>query len=201
MRSILLPALLISSFCSLGSASCNKSFREDTSPIPAIEAGDETIVMRGFGQKAAQGLLHVRVYEDSAPEGLITVVLPKLNCKLDSCAEFKAIRDGNKYPIGAFKKDDTEYRFPLSQLIQDETKVLASHQGAYRLLLRYFYENDEGEQQRVISGRVYLTILKGQYTPLVCNSPDVVVSENIFEGCNVQFTTKGRTALCGNCGE
>ena len=181
-------------------ASCH-SFREDTLPLSAFDGNDETIVMQGFGQKAALGLLHVRVHEESVPDGMITVIFPKLNCKLESCAEIKAIRDGNIYPIGSFKVGENEHKFPLSSLIRDDTHVLPQYDGAYRLIIEYYYETDEGEQHRKMSGRVFLSVLKKGYVPVACNSPDIAVIETVFPGCEAQFTTKGRAALCGQCKE
>jgi len=156
--------------------------------------------MTGCGKRASDGMLHCRLSKGARPSTRIRVLLPKLSCKRESCAEIAVVRkDGTLVPIGGIPEGKTSYAFPVSKITGDPDVIDKAHGGPYRLLIDAFYQFD-GEEWRVKGqGIVYLTVMDRGYKQLACDSPDVQWALKITRQCEAQYSTKFRSTLCGEC--
>lgn len=167
--------------------------------MSARDAGQPTIIFSGGGDGPRRGGIFVEVPEGARPEAvMLTITMPKLNCERESCATFDVVRkDGTIYPIGGIPKGQYDLVFALSAVTGATAPVTRQIAGPYRILGDAYLQADDGEHRALLEGIVYVTVLKAGYVGLGCNGPDVAWSVGLWSGCSAQFTTKMRTALCG----
>lgn len=171
--------------------------------MSAREAGQLTLIFSGGGDGPRRGLLHVEQSEGSNPElSMISMTLPKLNCKRESCATFDVIRkDGTIAPLGGIPKGKFTLEVPLSAITGSSDPIARPAGGPYRILVEAFLEADDGEHKALMEGVVYVSVLKSGYVGLSCDGADTAWSVSLAKkkGCSAHYSTKMRTALCGEC--
>ena len=174
------------------------SLRQDTSVLSAAAANDMTLIFSGCSENNRDGMILCRSSSGAGQTTEITIHMPKLNCDREVCAQLDIVRkDGTIHPLGAIPKGDTALVFKLSQVTGSTGPVTPGMGGPYRVLSEAFYEH-EGEEWRVLGvGIIYLLVLKPGYVPLGCGSPDMAWRLKLRKKCEAQYSTKMRTALCG----
>lgn len=188
---------LISIGLILTAATCG--INQDTSAMSAYDGGQNTILFTGGGDGPRRGGLFVEVPEGADPTMVkIYITMPKLNCDRSSCASFDVIRkDSSIHPLGAIPKGEFDLSFTLAELTGLSKVVDRDYAGPWIVLGDVFVSASDGEHREVMRGHIEVVVLKRGYVGLNCNGPDVAWSVQLWGGCSGQYTTKGRTALCG----
>lgn len=188
---LFLPIVFIGATCT--------NVKPDSSIQSAIQAGDESAILKGCGLGHQNGLIHCRVADGSDMTQTVTVTVPLVDCKFDSCATITGFqKNGNSVALGSIPKGQTELEFPLSKLVGGKTAD-KKHGGPYRVLIELEYINKKAGWKQAQSGVVYVSILEKGYHVLNCDSSNAVWKLAVSETCEIQFSTKMRTALCGEC--
>lgn len=185
--SLLVIALLVSA--------CGSSPKKDSSTYSAIEANDMTLIMSGCGEKPYRGMLLCRVPEGGASDARISIHVPAIT------AEFVVVRkDGSIHPIGTADPAGN-LSLTLGELTGLDGPVVPWFGGPYRVLGELHYELEGQPAKEIVSGLVYVLVIKKGYVSLGCESPDAVWNREIPGGCRAEYTTAMRSAICGeSCG-
>ncbi len=194
MRHHLLPILF--SFPLLA-ASCD--IKEDTSELTALEGGDLSVIMTTDGEDGPRkGLSHVYLLEGSPPQARVKLFVPGVHCERDNCVEATAVRkDGRMVPLGGVEEGESELVFSLAKLTALPDIVARDDGGPYRILVDVYQKIDGGDRLIKTVGIVYITVLRKGYARLTCDSPNTAYTVKIKKKCDAQFSTKGRSSLCG----
>lgn len=188
---LLLVALAVA--C-LGS-SCK--IKEDSSKLTGTDGRDLAVVLSTDEDGHRRGLAHIYTRDGSDGSEKITLTLPTVKCPSESCIEVLGIdQAGNLIPIDSLPKGENKVEFELKTLTGD---VSLTDSGPYRLLINVTQTIDGEEYLRRAKGVIYVTVLVRGYSRVSCNSGDIAYSEEIKSGCEAQYTTKMRSAICGDC--
>lgn len=179
-------------------ATCN-NVKTDSSLMSPMEAGDQSAIMMGCGLGHQNGVLSCRLGHQTDITQMITVTVPMVDCPGESCASVIGFqKNGNIIPLGSIPKGQVQLKFPLSKLIGD-TVAEKNHGGPYRILIELDYTNKRTEWKQAAEGVIYIMVLDAGYHQLNCDSSNAVWKLPVSPSCEIQFSTKLRAALCGDC--
>lgn len=186
---------------SLFASSCKEPRIFDLS-VSAAEGNDVTVVLSGCGEGFHDGYLFCRVVEGLPADQIITINIPKVDCERDNCALLQFFTpEGQLGFAGGFKRGENEQKVPLSKIIDSE-KISKEHDNEYRFRLDIRFKDADGYEHVIeTKGLVRVWIKKEGYTSLACDDPETGWKGEMKKGCSAEWSTAGRTALCGTCGK
>lgn len=197
LRKKILPVSFFFAAC-VGVSQCS-SIPTDTSAI-AVEGNDQTIILQAPGGQSQKGYLFLQQNEGTLPSDVISLIVPKVTCKRDSCVRFKFFRkDGSAGFTAGIPKGDTRFNIKLSDIVGHSDGVSAQDEGEYSAVVQIYFLKDDGfEYSMLQNGFVRLNVLSKGYAPVGCNDPSVAWISRVKDQCEAQFTTAGRSAVCGS---
>lgn len=172
------------------------------SSMSADDGNDSTAFVSACGQPLRAGYVFCRAHAGSDPAAVqVTLVVPKVDCKYDACVEFRVImRDGSLGYGGAIPKGQTQAVFTLKDVLGNEPAVMKAHDGEYLIAVRSFAGLPGSPIEILIKHRAFLRlqVLDASYRTLACGDPVKAYGHAIGKDCDAEWSTAGRTALCGH---
>lgn len=199
MRSQIILVLLASLF-TFGVSSC-QTIPYDKA-MSAMDGNAATVILCGLGEKCRKGMLFTQKRAGTLLKDEIRLVTGVLDCDLDSCVRFQLWRlDGSQGFSGAIPKGESEAKFTLAQVVGDEQEeLLPIHNGEYLIKVKFIFKDADGNEMSTFGfGFIRVNVLNASYQAMGCDDPAVAWSVSPLEGCDVQHSTRYRTALCGEC--
>lgn len=165
----------------------------------ATLANDFTIVFQDAGTVSQKGYLFIQKRAGTLPDDALVVLVPKLNCKRAACARFQFFRkDGTPGFSGSIPAGSETLSFKLSDLVGHTTAVDATDEGEYSALSQLYYVGNDGQEySTLMNGFIRLNILSKTYEPLSCGDPNTAFRLGVNATCEADFSTAGRSAVCG----
>lgn len=197
MKQALVLTVLLLVF--LGAGSCSSLVIDKA--VSAVDGNDYTIVLGGFGATAQKGYLFAQLREGQSVDGAISLYFPATECKRESCAKYQFFRpDGSTGPAASIGKGFTSASLSVSELVGHADPITRNDEGEYPLwVIAYFTGPDAIEYSTVVRGFVRLNVLRADYRPLVCADPAKAYSVEIAKDCSAEYSTAGRSVICGRC--
>lgn len=184
---------LIMILCSC--ASCDPI--PDTS-VGAAEGRDASVILSGCGQRANEGYVFCKVREGALPSELIRLTVPSYPCSRDYCAEFIFVNPDGSFGYGSgIRQGQSEFEFSIGDMRRNQSSISISDEAEYAMAVRIYYNQNGVEISSTTRGYVRLHVLRRDYIPLVCNDVSASYKQRLFEGCEVQYSTRLRSKLCG----
>lgn len=191
------PTLVLASLLAMGATKCARIPLDPSAK--AAESHDETVQFQGAGAVSRKGYLFVQKREATPLDDVVSVIVPKLTCKRDSCAKVQFFRkDGTPGVSVGIPRDQTTQAIPISDIVGHAGPVAFDDDGEYSAIVQLIYVGaDGGEYGVLMNGFVRLNVLSKAYSPVGCNDPTIGWRVTTGDKCVAQFTTAGRTASCG----
>ena len=192
-----LSLILAVMFC-LGNSKCTNLPLAIDPSISATMGNDKTMVFQGMG-RTASGYLFAQKADGTLPSDALTIIVPKLTCKRESCADIVCFRkDGSQGFHQGIKADQDRLNLKLSDIIGKETAVGIVDEGEYSCIADIYYVgSDDLEHSFFMNGFIRLNILSSDYEKLGCSSPAKAWAVNLGKNCSAEFSTAGRSVVCG----
>lgn len=167
--------------------------------VSAEKGNDYVVVLSGYGQASTKGYLFLQANEKAETNKPITMTLPNVVCKTDSCAHYQFFRkDGSAGHAGSIKKGQSQISFPLSEIVGHTGLLAADDEGEYSVVVQVLYTGADGQEYSMLgNGFVRVNVLSEAYRPISCGDPSVAWKVSAGVNCQAQFTSAFRTALCG----
>jgi len=180
--------------------------------FPASQAGDQTAIMAASGpgctSKPEVGFAFCRKAKgEILGIDSLHFFAPKTNCDRDSCVTVRVLdRTGVVADSIAFPKEGGEKVMPFADILKTDT-FKPSQEGVYTVLIRMFFENNDGREQVIVQrGVFYLLVYETQepvpphrtYQPYHnARGAAVWAYQSSFDNLLMKWSTAGR-AYVGN---
>jgi hypothetical protein len=162
---------------------------------------DLSLIFRGCDQGLSRGYLFCPLQDQTLIMKEIEIFLPRVDCSRRSCVDLQVLNpDGSFGYAISVARGNHSIVVPVKDIIQDSGTVRRLHDGEYRLLATVFYDDDEKIERSVrIEGVIRMWVRENRYRVLSCNSTQTAWRQKIDDQCFMDWTTAGRSALCGEC--
>lgn len=176
-------------------ASCAPALYHDSS-VAAFEAGDQTALLVGCGQRAAVGHLYCRFVDGELATGSVVVVVPPVDCPAETCAVVTIWANDMRVVLERqIPKGQTYVVVPWKTLL-GEQPVNANLRGFWPLLVKWAWSDPaSGETlQAAAIGEIRVRVHSASYVPLAYD-PSSATWRWRLDGVDYVATDKGRTAV------
>lgn len=169
--------------------------------MSASDGFEPTLAMEGCGRaKINDGYLFCKLAEGGDPSlSPITLYYPKTECTRDSCIQFQILHLDGTFGYGmGLKSGETEAHFTLKDVLDsDETSL--TQDGEYLVMNRIYYKDPltGGDKAVSVYGFLRVNVMKKDYKALLCDDPSMGWETMARKTCKIQYSTKGRGAVCG----
>lgn len=172
----------------------------DTSKA-AIDGNDKSVIFHGCHEGYKNGYLFCRIREGASPKVSqdIQILFPPVKCSRDNCFEFRFFRkDGSPGPVQGVPQGNRVARVAIADIVGTEEPITMNEDGEYLVQVRgWFYDKTKHEHFMMGEGVVRVFVIREEYEPLGCNSPERGWRTNVGKDCYIETSTRYRTAICG----
>lgn len=166
--------------------------------IAPAKANASTLVMQGCG-KISDRYLFCDV-EEGVPSTIpISIHFPELKCVYESCGVVEVIQNGRTVYQASLKKGQSSIKFLLKDLIDQKEAIGFDEDTEFQIIGRFFVTINRTTYSATATGPLRLWVYARGYSHISCNDPNVFTSRKLTQTCSAQYTSKFRTALCGDC--
>lgn len=171
-------------------------------PSMTSEQGRElALIFQGCGQPLSKGYLFCDLQNKTLPLSQVTLYFPRVECFADSCIELRIVRPSGSFDYSVnVPKGDRSISIPIEQIIGETNVIQRYHDGEYRVAAKVFFKDRDGfERSTIIEGIIRVWIRDERYQVMGCNSLYLGWNQKVGPECTIQYSTAGRSALCGAC--
>lgn len=171
------------------------------SSMTAERGRELTLIFKGCDHGFTKGYLFCELEDGTIPLKEVSIFVPRTSCDRRSCVELHIVRpDGSfGYSVNVSQGSDSIF-IPIEKIVGESLLIKRVYDGEYRVLARIFFKNEEGLEETVrLEGLIRIWIRENRYKPLACESPHLGWKNYLSNKCSAEFTTSGRSVLCGEC--
>jgi len=171
------------------------------SSMTAERGRELTLIFKGCDHGFTKGYLFCELENGTMPLKEISIFVPRTNCDRRSCVELHIVRPDGSFGFSfSIAQGGTNLSIPIEKIVGESFLIKRIFDGEYRVLARVFFKNEEGLEETVrLEGLIRIWIRENRYKPLACESPHLGWENYLSSKCSAEFTTSGRSVLCGEC--
>jgi len=171
------------------------------SSMTAERGRELTLIFKGCDHGFTKGYLFCELENGTMPLKEISIFVPRTNCDRRTCVELHIVRPDGSFGFSfSIPQGGTNLSIPIEKIVGESFLIKRIFDGEYRVLARVFFKNEEGLEETVrLEGLIRIWIRENRYKPLACESPHLGWENYLSSKCSAEFTTSGRSVLCGEC--
>lgn len=169
--------------------------------ISAEQGRDLSLIFKGCGSDFERSYLFCDLQEFTIPLAEVSIFLPRVDCSRRSCVELRILRPDGSFGYSiSISRGNYHVGIPIQDVIGETYNIKRIHDGEYRVLAQVFFDDKEGIERSVrLEGLIRVWIRASKYQKMGCHSPHYAWQTDLSSKCEAQFSTSGRSALCGVC--
>lgn len=169
--------------------------------ISAEQGRDLSLIFKGCGSDFERSYLFCDLQEFTIPLAEVSIFLPRVDCSRRSCVELRILRPDGSFAYSiSISRGNYHVALPIEDIIGESNTIKRIHDGEYRVLAQVFFDDKEGVERSVrLEGLIRVWVRASNYQKMSCNSPHRAWANYLTTNCEAEWSTSGRSALCGAC--
>ena len=183
----------------MGATNCS-TLRLDSS-MSALDGNVASVVLCGLGEGCRKGMLFTQAPEGSSAVRTIELKVPPAQCERDHCIKFQFFNpDGTEGYSGSIERGKTNTTFLLKDIVKSDTLRL-DHDAEWLVKVKVWFKDGDVDVERTMMGWAFLrvNVISPEYEFLSCEDPEAGWDLEHAPGCDIYFSSRFRSSICGDC--